>query len=1183
MLLTSALAIALAVPFFYLEAIGLHVVDIHWSWLAYVGVVSLVLFYAFAVTTFRKFSSLLHLALLLAVCVPLEFFMQAHFRNAGRQALWNYVPDAFLGHLPPLVQFVVGWTLDAIVLGSGMLWLSRLVAPLFRQTKSANPPTEAEYKNLFAPEWSSENVAKPKRDAAFYVLRIVGLIYIGYFGIILLGALGSSPYPAALRPLVDQTYENVPLAINTYVKLILMFSLATIAAYNPKLRFHSALAMLAGHLVSTVASLFFYFQADPASYLHDARFAQYHQFLMLSAIADSFLAILFIWVMIRHKEDKIAYAKQQQYPEFYSLPNRLTVIFFYAFGAVLATGCVAIVAIRLLADGTHGFGAIYGFPDPQICNTLTMYSTLAWLSIMIARRELLRNKLYSVLVTSFAVSVIASVSWLAVGPFIRTVEVATRTGGHVAVDWYFMLHVATSSLAAMLLLALRKLYYNVDYSITTLSSAGAQNVMGFHGALHGDDPEFDGIVLQAVDRQAANIRGRKRGLLNLPFALVEFLPTALALGPNFSTMSLEERRHFLRTRLLRQPLEQRSAFIPELADLLFKIGTACHALVTLAHYNHIRSRSETGFVPSDARDRLQGELASAPPPYKNIAPQAKGPLDPNNFKPDTPAGTKLVAPRMVTPISEPSIPSSVDYLVIGSGAGGAVMAYRLACEAKGAKILVVERGPRYSPVQDFNDNEMEMVGKLYKEGGLQQTKRFDMMILQAECMGGTTVINNAVTFKMPQHVRDRWSQEFGINLDSLDSHYDRIASEINIGEISEDAINQRVAEVFKKGITGFEAETKTQLSHEYPLKANHLNMVGDGLCNIGNKRMRKRSMLETYIPWAESLGVQFLPETSAVRFAADGRHANAVLLRTDLGHQQWVTVNKAVVVAGGVLASSQFLLRSGVMKNVGQRLACNLALPAAFEFSQELRAYDGVQITLGALDSQNRAIFETYFNPPGAFSIALPYFFDEHDRIMQAYSHELNLGALVGSEPNGTLDPTPDVLNGRAFSWELGITDVANLKYALSSLARIGRHAGATSVTLPFDPGIRLDLQKSGEVERFEQALAAYPLGMSDLHLATAHPQGGNGMAGDSSAHSGNRVVDGKFRVDGFDNLFVADASLFPTGITVNPQWTIMAMSSMAAAEVLSYSAPAAKNFNPRVIYPTVPLPWLLGRKKARA
>ena len=66
-------------------------------------------------------------------------------------------------------------------------------------------------------------------------------------------------------------------------------------------------------------------------------------------------------------------------------------------------------------------------------------------------------------------------------------------------------------------------------------------------------------------------------------------------------------------------------------------------------------------------------------------------------------------------------------------------------------------------------------------------------------------------------------------------------------------------------------------------------------------------------------------------------------------------------------------------------------------------------------------------------------------------------------------------------------------------------------------------------------------------------------MAGDGSPNRMHRVVDATFRVDGFENVFVADASVFPTGITVNPQWTIMALSSMAAGKILSLCETRAK------------------------
>lgn len=105
-------------------------------------------------------------------------------------------------------------------------------------------------------------------------------------------------------------------------------------------------------------------------------------------------------------------------------------------------------------------------------------------------------------------------------------------------------------------------------------------------------------------------------------------------------------------------------------------------------------------------------------------------------------------------------------------------------------------------------------------------------------------------------------------------------------------------------------------------------------------------MLETYIPWAEARGVQVAGEISAVRFLAQGRRATEVMLRTDIGGLKRVRVKKAVITAGGVIASSHFLMRSDIVGNVGQRVSCNMAFPVAFDFADRLDAFDGVQITL---------------------------------------------------------------------------------------------------------------------------------------------------------------------------------------------------------------------------------------------
>jgi choline dehydrogenase-like flavoprotein len=456
---------------------------------------------------------------------------------------------------------------------------------------------------------------------------------------------------------------------------------------------------------------------------------------------------------------------------------------------------------------------------------------------------------------------------------------------------------------------------------------------------------------------------------------------------------------------------------------------------------------------------------------------------------------------------------------------------------------------------------MAMMMKLYKEGGLQQTKQFTMTLAQGECVGGTTVINNAVCFKMPDNIKTEWQNKYGIDLSGLDAEYARLEEELSIVPLDGKGVNRISRALFEKGVAGVNGglPATDRLTPEYPVHVNHRNTTGDGNWNLGNKRMQKRSMLETFLPWSEARGVKIVSNLMAARFVADeNRRATEVhLLNTD-GTFVCVKVKKAVLVAGGAVASSHFLMRSGVPnKNVGKALSCNFAFPVTLDFDlpDGIRAYDGDQITMAALDPRQRAAFETYFNPPATFSItSVPFFFDRRDAVMDRYKHLLNLGTLVGSEAKGVVLPKADLFNGQAFSWELGDTDIANIKYALSTLVQIGRHAGATKAILPTRPGIELDLRKPDSEAEFIKALDNYPLQITDLLIGSAHPQGGNLMAGAKAVNAGiGRVVDETFRVEGYSNVFVVDASIFPTSITVNPQWTIMALSSLAAKSVLKY------------------------------
>ncbi len=1089
-------------------------------------------------------------ALMLIIFIPLfilDIYLQANVRDKGGIAWWTYLPGTFIDSVKILpLRFLMTLLFDSLIFAPICLWISRVIAHIIYRNKAYPFPTSEQRNNLFKPEWTLENVDKPAFDLGYWVLRILGFSYLSYLLILILGFAGASPWPLQIADLISMTYKNPALAINTFSKIGVMILLTFIGAYNIHVRYYCCWGLIVGHAVSTISSLVFYFYSRSGT--------QYRDFLLTSAIVDGVMIILFVIILIMSAKNTYELSPEKDYPKYFSAPDQLSKILFIVIAIMSVLLAAASLIVRFTSNGESGPGIIYGYPDPALGNTLTLYLTVAFISLLLSVSQKLRYYLFGVLIFPFFVGVIVTIPVFVVKDIFSNVFIITRGGNLAVADWYFMLLVAFNVITFSLLVAFRKLQFNVDYVISSVNPSSAKCVMGMSDAFFVGSSKKNTAVLRLIDQYIGGIVGRKRGLLNFPFWLIEnVLNTLFFLHPNFSSMSREHQRWFLKKYMLRDQSECMQSFVPALAEFASQIGLAGNAMIMFANYSLPSSREEIGYVPYYARDRLQGRTPLFGAPFKEMS---KLPLDEKDILNDEPSSptspAPFIAPRILTLTHDAAIPDEADYVVIGSGPGGAVAAYRLACQYNlPEKILIVERGNRYQPLQDFNDNEMEMMRKLYKEGGLQQTKKFTMSVLQGECVGGTSVINNAICIKMTNDMKSIWENEYDIDLSRLNEEYERIADEIEIKELSETGINQIVSSKFKKGVEGYNNNSEVKLKTIYPLQANYRNLTGDENWNLGNKRLTKRTMLETYLAWCEARGVNIIPNTTGVRFSHVNGKADRVLLRMDNGELKNVKINKALIVAGGVISSSNFLMRSNLKKNVGKSMSCNFAFPVTMQFEEVINAFDGNQITLGALDEKNRAIFETYFNPPASFALSsVPFYFDRRESVMRSYSHLINFGTLVGSEPNGTIDKKVDLLNGQAFSWELGATDKDNIKFAFKTILKLGYHAGATRAILPMKPGIDIKLSVD-TINKFDKVFDDYPLRMEDLFIGTAHPQGGNIMCGKDSSHKHRRVIDENFCVDGYSNVYVTDASLFPVSIKMNPQWTIMAMSSIASVKIL--------------------------------
>jgi choline dehydrogenase-like flavoprotein len=155
---------------------------------------------------------------------------------------------------------------------------------------------------------------------------------------------------------------------------------------------------------------------------------------------------------------------------------------------------------------------------------------------------------------------------------------------------------------------------------------------------------------------------------------------------------------------------------------------------------------------------------------------------------------------------------------------------------------------------------------------------------------------------------------------------------------------------------------------------------------------------------------------------------------------------------------------------------------------------------------------------------------------MLEYNKMACTGVLVGTSSNATVKARG--LLGRDIDYEPTEEDFNSLMDALTKVSEIYLNGGARRVM----PNT-FNYYEYRDIPDLKERIRKDVKASRDISTGTGHPQGGNVMSNDAATG----VVDSGFKVFGFENLFVCDASVFPTSLGVNPQVTVMALAHYAA------------------------------------
>ncbi|MDP4236279.1 MAG: GMC family oxidoreductase N-terminal domain-containing protein [Bacteroidota bacterium] len=746
---------------------------------------------------------------------------------------------------------------------------------------------------------------------------------------------------------------------------------------------------------------------------------------------------------------------------------------------------------------------------PFIVNSVAKIGVLALISFIAAANVRRFRILSRVIALGNCFAVIAGICTLIWGD--TSASYALMGGVYSTTTLILASSIADGVVTAILI----SLYLSADksqYDLAYLSPSQFRTLVALADVMFNETKHLisEVDIARNVDRYLSSFRAKTKLITALALNVLEIYPIFSLKAP-LSLMNPGDRLSFVKKRFYRDTtLKLQPEFYRVLTQAMIRMG---QQLCYIGYYNDPRTFESVGYTPFSKRPETPAKLSSNPPAQRI-------PL-------------QVMTGRDIT---EEVI--SADVVIIGTGAGAAIAARGLV--EQGREVLMIERGDHVDP-STFNEDEMDMMSRLYADGALQQSKDFRFRVLQGSCVGGTTVINNAVCFDMPDYILDQWNDKEGINA-NLDANrvwksFSDVRNIMSITQQNPTTLNPGAqAFVYGTQALGFD-KAPDRLSI---VDANIKDCYGCGYCNIGCSYGKKLSMLDTVLPQTQQKygphALRILASCEAVKLRGTGNKITSVTCQTSDGRRIDVK-GKTFVVAAGAVSSSLLLLRSGVGgRTVGKRLSFNMGSPITAVFDNVMNSYAGLQISHYLRLTPNRGyIMETWFNPPLAQALTMPGWFEDHFNNMKRYNKMSCAGILVGSEPNAVAQVAG--LTGREIDYEPTPGDFQKLLDGIILSGNIFLAAGAKAVmpaTFKY-----YEFHNSDELANLPNLVKD----SSDLTIGTGHPQGGNALSLDPKIG----VVDNEFKIYGYDNIYITDASVFPTSLGVNPQLTVMSLAHYAA------------------------------------
>lgn len=478
-----------------------------------------------------------------------------------------------------------------------------------------------------------------------------------------------------------------------------------------------------------------------------------------------------------------------------------------------------------------------------------------------------------------------------------------------------------------------------------------------------------------------------------------------------------------------------------------------------------------------------------------------------------------------------------EVVIVGSGPAGATVARGLS--RAGARVLVVEEGPYVEPGA-YPEDSFSAMALLYRDMGTTVTMgRPPMPYLQGRAVGGTSVINGAISWRLPRDIHADWLREDpaleeALPWEEVSSALDRVESDLHISPTEPDVAGPHNL-LLGRGADALGIENR-------PISRNVHGCRGLGRCLQGCPEGHKQSMDRSYLPEACRAGAEIWSRVTALRVLSEGDRASGIEARAAGGARLRIRARRAVVLAASAVQTPLLLLASGLDRGpVGRHFQCHPGVSMAGRFRDPVTLWRGATQGHEVIGLRREGIklealgYDMAIAAGRLKSVGAPL-----SRGIADLAHWANWGAAIRAESRGRVRRAFG--GGARLHFSMSREDMIKVRRGVRVLGEIMLAAGAEYVT----PGVHGFADKVGDravMARFEDE---GPLDPGAYAMAVTHMFGTCRMGSDER-HS---VVRPDFRHHDLRGLYIADSSVFPTSLGVNPQTSIIALAMICARRI---------------------------------